>query len=383
MQTNLWNELGFKKNPFNIVPDKESGELIWAGFNSKKEEFDRIIRACLGSTEAKVILNLSRYGSGKTHAAYYFAKHSSSYMPSDGILPLHIIITAPKTGENAVWDFYVKLIEAMSFTTIRAALQHHRQTVGDGAALSELQAYAKSEDLGRLVWLLADSDPDVEHAAGEVLMSGKASAPTRKKLRIRRGLDSNSDTSQILSALINTLARYDANGPLAKSRRVFVWLDEMEALVFYSSRHYRPFTQALRELVDCTPQHLALVLNFSFASPREAENLEIVIGEALLDRVTDKIVFEEGSSEESFQYLHDILAHYRISGQSPSMFPFTQEAARRLIELAPERTGKPRTARRINQWCQQAVQAAKAANAIPTSGITVDFIEKLGFVQED
>lgn len=384
MATSIWTELGFKKNPFNIVPDTESNDLIWAGFNSTKLEFEKLMRTCLTTDETKVLINLSRYGGGKTHAAYYFAKHSATYTPAGAIPPLHFVITAPKIGDNAVWDFYVKLIEAMSFTSIKASLRSHRAALGAEDALKELQALAKSEDVGRLIWLLADTDDDIAHFAGDVLMSGKASAPIRRKLRLRRGLESNSDASLVLGTLLNVLARYDGNAGLTKARRVFVWLDEVEALVFYSSRHYRPFTQAIRELIDCTPKYLALVMNFSFAAPREAENLEIVIGEALLDRVTDRIVFEEGSVEESLQYLNDLLSHYRVNKDvEPISFPLSNEAALKLLETAPARSGKPRTPRRINQWCVQAIEAAHAKGAIPATGIDAAFVDNLSFAADD
>ncbi len=179
-------------------------------------------------------------------------------------------------------------------------------------------------------------------------------------------------------------ARYNDERQLAKARRVFVWLDEMEALGFYSSRHYPPFTQVLRELIDCTPQYLALVMNFSFAAPREAENLEIVIGEALLDRVTDRIVFEEGSVEESLQYLNEILMHYRVKKDiTPIAFPFSNEAALKLLETAPARSGKPRTPRRINQWCVQAIEAARANGPIPATGIEASFVTNLSLTPDD
>lgn len=382
--SNIWSELGFKKNPFNIVPDTESSDLVWAGFNSTKVEFERVIRSCLASEETKVLLNLSRYGGGKTHAAYYFAKHSNLYLPADAVSPIHLILTAPKLGDNAIWDFYVKLLEAITFKAIIAALRGHRASVGNDRALEQLQSFAKSEDVGRLVWLLADEDEDVAYLAGEVLMSGKATVPVRRRLRLRRGVETTSDASLILSALINILARFDNGAALPKARRVFIWIDEVESLIYYSSRQYRPFTQAIREIIDCTPKHLALVMNFSFAAPREAENLEIVIGEALLDRVTDRIVFEEGTLDESLQYLTDLLAYYRIThGDKPSLFPFSKEAAAQLLESAPARTGKPRTPRRINQWCVQAVEAAHAANAIPATGISADFVTELKLKQED
>lgn len=216
-----FRQLGFKKNPFNIVPDTETNELVWAGFNSTKIEFEKVMKSCLASDETKVLLNLSRYGGGKTHAAYYFAKHSSLYLPEGASPPLHLIPTVPKLGDNAIWEIYIKLIEAISFKAIIASLKGHRASVGQEKALEQLQTFAKSEDVGRLIWLLADEDEDVAYLAGEVLMSGKATVPVRRKLRLRRGIETNSDASLILSALINVLARYKDGADLHPAKTCF------------------------------------------------------------------------------------------------------------------------------------------------------------------
>ncbi len=93
----------------------------------------------------------------------------------------------------------------MGFKAIEAALRSHRNAVGDKILLEQLQMYAKSEDIGRLIWLLADPNEDIAYMAGEILTSGKASAAARKRLRIRRGLTSNSDAAEILSALFNAI----------------------------------------------------------------------------------------------------------------------------------------------------------------------------------
>jgi hypothetical protein len=185
----------------------------------------------------------------------------------------------------------------------------------------------------------------------------------KNKLRIRRGIMSSSDRFQIISALIRIFSIYDTNKKFKTPRRIFIWFDELESLIYYSSSQFKPFTQGIRTLIDKTPQMLSVFLNFSFSEPSDIKNIEYVIGGALLDRVTNKIIFEEGSLTESKAYIGDLFTHFRKKGfKSEKYFPFTSDIIDKILEIAPKQTGIPLTPRAINKWFLYILKEARAKN---------------------
>lgn len=367
-----------------MAPDKNSEDLVWAGFKNNKKRFETIILNSIKSNETKLVLNVSRYGGGKTHSSYFFSKNKN--LPDvDGELtePFHVIIKTPKEGNNAPTEFYTKVIEGVKLSRISDGVSSLRKDTEK--SLRQLQEWANSEDLGKILWLLGDPDEDTVFEAEQVLF-GNVTAALRKKLRVRRGITSNADRAQIISAIFQLLSRYGEEGKLELPRRIFVWLDELESLIYYTSRQYRPFTQTIREIIDFTPQYLTIFMNFSFAEPDDVQNIEIVIGEALLDRVTEQFVFAEADESEGKIYIKELFENYRISGfDNDKFFPFTEEAIELVLKNAPNETGRPIMPRTINRWCYYAIQEGNKRRyfeSTPIKLIERDFIEELTFSEE-
>jgi len=376
-----WAKAGLKRNPFSVVPDRESEDLIWAGFQQNKEKFDGIIKRSLNSQESKVILNISRYGGGKTHASFFYAKVDN--LPIDNEPePLQVIVVAPKRGDQAPLEFYLKIIEGLSITYISSAVKQLKID-RDVAGLRDLQNWTKSEDLGRILWLLADDNEDISFGAEQLLLQGSATSSLKNKLRLRRGMAGMSDISQMLSAIIKLLSQYSDIEKLPALRRIFIWIDELESLIFYTSNQYRPFTQTLRELIDNTPNYLSMVMNFSFAEPTDVQNLEIVIGEALVDRVTDTFIFEEANLEDAKQYVKDLFAKYRLENyNNGEYFPFTESVLVAILTKAPIASERPLLPRTINKWCAYIINKANEIGTLE-AGINMELIEDTTFTEDE
>ena len=125
-------------------------------------------------------------------------------------------------------------------------------------------------------------------------------------------------------------------GPLS---RVILWLDEMEDLVYFPTRYYLPFTQAIREIIDSTSQHFTLLLNFTFSEPEDLPAIENVLGQALMQRVNHHIVFKQPTAEDYEGYLLELLKYNRLDQRRGSpTFPFSKEAFDLLIQSAAART---------------------------------------------
>jgi hypothetical protein len=154
----------------------------------------------------------------------------------------------------------------------------------------------------------------------------------------------------VLAGLFHCFIGLSPSRDAGKHNRLCLWIDEMEALVFFTTAQSRPFTQGVRDLIDRLPSFFTLILNFSLAEPLEFQTIEILMGKALLDRVTSDVIFKEMNMDEAIQYVIEMLEFWRTddfkSQKYSPTYPFEEEALRYLIENAEKRT--PRT---INLRC--------------------------------
>lgn len=379
--------IGLRLNPFGIKPEMGSENLTWAGLKVVKERFDFLIGNCLKSTETKVVLHMSRWGGGKTHTSFYYSNPKN--LPSINIdypIPLNLFVVTPQEGEKAPDEFYKKIIEGIRITYISESIKTMRSNYGnDQHSLEEIQNYCKSEDIGRIIWLLGDPNPEMAYDASELIFSPKPTASLKKKLKIRRGIESTSDRFVVISTLFKILSAYDCQRKLDTKRRIFLWLDEIESLIYYSTRYYKPFTQALRELIDMTPKQLTFFLNFSFAERDTINTLEFIIGKALSDRINEKIISEELDISEAIEYVGDLLKFFRTSGfkETNEFYPFKKEALKIMFDNLENKLKEPLMPRIINKWCDKMLTRAFEKNYFSKEKeIDENFMNQVSFRDE-
>jgi SpoVK/Ycf46/Vps4 family AAA+-type ATPase len=164
------------------------------------------------------------------------------------------------------------------------------------------------------------------------------------------------------------LIGFEPTDQITSKGRVVLWIDELEDLIYYTTRYYRPFTQGLRELIDRLPHYFTVFLNISLASPEVLEDIETILGKALLDRVTNQVYFREPSDDEAYHYVQDLLSYYRTEDlrdrQLPEVYPFSDVALRMLIANLPTHT--PRD---INQRCSEVITQAIRERIISEPGV--------------
>ena len=113
----------------------------------------------------------------------------------------------------------------------------------------------------------------------------------------------------------------------------------MEDIVFFPTRYYLPFTQAMREVIDSTTHHLTLMLNFTFSEPEDLPAIENVLGQAIMQRVNQHIVFHQPSVDDLRDYLLELFKFNRMDARKCSpTFPFSEDAFELLIGSAASRT---------------------------------------------
>jgi len=372
-----WPKLGLRINPFKIVPDKKSrSKLVWAGFLDIKTKFNQILTQSLSDDSSILALIISRYGGGKTHASYFFSfKENLPSVNNKNLNPTQLIVKTPQKGVGAVQELYETIIESIKWKNISNVVQNFLEIEENG--LEQLEAWSSSEDIARLIFLLGDENDDIVYEAQTALL-GNGSKSSMKTLRIRRAVSSNNDRAEVISILVRLLSLYNN---VDSGKRVIIWIDELESLVYYTSKEYRPFSQFLRELFDSSPTFLTLMLNFSFSDPTDSQNIEIVLGKALIDRVKAQIIFDEAEVEEAISYLLEMLDYHRTEefNREP-LYPFNDQSIRLLFAKAPEESGNPLTPRTINKWVLKAIQETQEQNT--DNIISEEQIESMDFSAE-
>ncbi|MEZ4952196.1 MAG: hypothetical protein R2825_01310 [Saprospiraceae bacterium] len=379
-----WQKLGLKKNPFKIVPDKEGEKLVWAGFKENKKKFEKIITDSVSSNGSKVILVVSRYGGGKTHSSYYFSNSENIPNISDGYpSPISIIVTSPMKGNDATGELFKNIVEKIKWRNIEGSVRGLRQAYQtDAESLNVLESWTNSEDLARLLWLMGDENPDIVFLAQQAIF-GQNTTSLKNTLRIRRVVSSDTDRDNALSGIFMLLANYADGKAFDTKRRIFLWIDELESLIYYTAKEYRPFTQFLRQLYDVTPNYLTMFLSFSFSDPSDFQNIEIVLGQALMDRTSTSIIFDEATIEQGKEYLSELLSKYRNDGFEGGKYsPFTEDAIDLLLERASAILEKPITPRTIGKLSLNIISEAFNQGVLYEKQIDAKFIDSIKFIED-
>jgi len=366
-----------------------------------RSQLDALFIDALTTPATQVVLNRGTFGSGKTHAAVFFGTRDQ-LPPVAGTQvedTLILCVRNPKEGANASEIFYQDIIEAIRFGRLRQTILELIAERGKQGALETLQDAAQSEALGRAIWLLGLEERghrqlelfDKENESAEwrrMLEAYFFSQSTKgdlKQLGLSRGIASAQDRFRVLSAVLHSFIGFSSPEELPDHRRVILWIDEMEDLVYFTSRQHRPFTQGLRELTDRLPYYFTLLMNFTLTTPEEWEDINVTLGGAVMDRMTHHIYFQEPNQDEAFEYICDLLQRFRTEVPErlglPLTYPFTEDALRTAISTLPSCT--PRD---LNQRCSSIVTKALQRGIITAAGegiVTTDFVSSLDREQID
>ncbi len=156
----------------------------------------------------------------------------------------------------------------------------------------------------------------------------------------------------------------------------------MENFIYFTPPQYRPFGQGLRELVDRLPYFFTLFMNFTLTAPEESEEIELILGTYLIDRVTQQIFFHEMEEAAMLQYVSELLSLPRPRVQPKTCYaPFVKDALKLLLTNLQRRT--PRD---VNKRCRNILLKAFETGVFATgtgAEITVDFVRKMSLEELD
>ena len=330
----MFEVFNLRDDAFPITPADRDG-TPWFGFEDLKAEFEDVLGRSMKEQPRLCVLNRGRFGSGKTHAAKHFNAKVSA---QGGSGPYHrcvpILVEAPKQPAKAFSEFTTRVLNAVTVRRIMDTARNLRTLSNVDEVFARLLEATGSEDIATV--LSHVDDPNL--LASKTFLLGGGTATDLRKLGVAKKLSTDHELATAIAGVL-TLLMHGQSHERTTISRVLLWMDEMEDLVFFSTRYYLPFTQAIREILDRHGSHLTVFWNFTFSEPEDLPAIENVLGQALMQRVNQHIVFREATRDDMRKYLRDLLAYNRVNADGcPETFPFTAGAFDRLVQSCVSKT---------------------------------------------
>ena len=375
-----WNVIGLRENPFTISPPTDPKQVIWAGMDVIKNEFDSVFREAKVSSPTQVVLCRGPIGGGKTHASLFFSSDKNIPKTSPSVQNIEVLrVQTPTETGNPAKDFYQDVMEQIGLDRIGEAIKKNVESVGRDVVERNLRQTMVSGDFVNALLKLSEPPP-ISPRAGLPLNAyflGKCTTTELRKLELNRNIEKTQDYFRVLAGAFHSLIGVSEPTDVSEHNRFCLWIDEMENFVYFTPPQYRPFGQGLRELVDRLPYFFTLFMNFTLTSPEDYEEIELILGGYLTDRITRDIFFNEmKNQEEMMQYVSDVLSHYRTQAEPKTpYFPFTEGALGALMANLQQRTP-----RNINKRCHRALMRAFEKGIFEERkdpSMTLDFIQEM------
>jgi hypothetical protein len=307
----------------------------WFGFERLKAEFEDVFVRSMKEEPRLCVLNRGRFGSGKTHAAKHFNARVSR-QEDFGVYHrcVAILVEAPKQPAKAFSEFTTRLLNTVTVRRIMEAAKNLRALSDVDEVFTKLLEATGSEDIATVLSRIDDANV----LLSKTFLLGGGTAAELRKLGVAKKLSTDHELATAITGVF-ALLMHGQSSDRPTISRVVLWMDEMEDLVFFPTRYYLPFTQAIREILDRHASHLTVFWNFTFSEPEDLPAIENVLGQAIMQRVNQHIVFREASSGDMCKYLKELLAYNRLNPDGyPEAFPFSAESVDRLVQASVSKT---------------------------------------------
>lgn len=365
-----WNNVFLKKNPFDLTPPTDPEQIIWAGMKGVKQQFEQVFEEAIDDSVSQVVLNQGPWGSGKTHASHYFGNEKNLLLKQgDKSKVYQIRVCVPKEPGKPAEDFYIDVLDTVGMENIRNIIRDAIENFSEDEALDLLKKVLGSEEFARAFWLFGTEKVNERLALLRAYFFGEVTRTELRKLGIARNISKSQDRFRVLVGVLQCIIGLDLNSSSSRPLRVCLWIDEMEDLLYLTSAQFRIVSQGLRDMIDRLPNHFTLFLNMTLSAPEEHEEFEVILGNALINRITDVIYFRELSIDESQQYVIELINNPQNRIESdhlnglPRTYPFEETALKMLLEDMEQKTP-----REINKRCRNAINFAFRENKFTDHG---------------
>lgn len=356
----MLNTLNLKFNPFaELTPELQTGkELIWAGMADVKKKLEKVYADSINYTNRQVVLNWGPWGGGKTYAAIYFLNKKFAVK---NLNLTQAYIKAPKKGGSSTDEFFTSIIDAIVFQKIIDQVKSIIKKVGEDEFVRNVGNKIASMEFAKAISLLASDDEDIVELMHRYIYSGVTKAEL-KRLKLPRDIASDTDSIKVLSGIIYC---FIGDGKLYDGK-FYLWIDEMEDLIYYSSAQYRSFSQILRELIDRLTERVTVFFNFTLSEPEE-KTIELLLGGALWSRITKKIRFKELTQDDAFIYIEELLDNAKMNKKSS--VPISKTHFGHVLSYIPQSNMTPRE---INKYFNGIISFAMDRNETSVDEALID-----------
>ena len=338
----LQRDYHLKSMPFSVVPDSTK-DIIWAGMQSVKEQFEREIQGSLISHSTKILINYGSYGSGKTHSALYYSSNEHfDFVPNKNIKSF--LLKFPKNSKNPTEDIFQSFVGKYGIQNLISDLKMIKEKVEDFEEF--LKDYSDDEEIRSIVIKVIEF-PNLDDS--KTVLYNKATTSFLNKKGIFKKVE-NDNVIEIFSIIVKLLT-------YQKNDLFIFWIDEFEDITTLNRQNANKMTSFIRDLIDNIPQKLLIFLNFVPTTFVDLESLySYFIGSSLERRVKNGIEFKMLSQDDTKYYVLDALSQYRTDNfiEKNLFFPFIEE----LIEEIYKEVSSELTVGKLNNILSEILENA-------------------------
>jgi hypothetical protein len=293
-----------------------------------KSKIEKTYSDCINNNSKQLVLNWGAYGGGKTFSAYYFIKEKTKIENLH-----HIYVRCPKDGAKAADEFFKNIIDYISFEKLQAHIRLLIANNGESMLMQFLTPITGRE-YSKAICLIGSEDFEVSETMNRFLYTGLTKTEL-KKLGLAKDIQTDTDSIKFLAGIISC---FIGDGNFYNGKVVF-WIDEMEDLIYYSSKHYKGFSQVLRDLFDSISNGFLMFMNFTLAEGEES-TIELILGGAVWSRITKKIRYKHFLLDNALAYSIELLTHAKMDTNNSN--PLSEEIIRLVLQQIPLNNLTPR-----------------------------------------
>ena len=298
-----------------------------------KAQLENRIEMSMKTSISRLIINWGNYGSGKGHAASYYSRTNRLKELSEeiSVSPAKSFkVNLPRISKDIVQAFLRSLLDQIKFDSIISDFQQIKRIFRDDF---EKIVRANSHDnvIEQFFIMLVNESNQKKLDTIKIFLYGDTTRSTLKQLNLPLGIADDEQVVNLLSTIFNCLT-YEKKLYSA----IFLWIDDCEDIDTLTKSVADRFVIFLRQLIEKTPNHLTIFLNFTPKQFMNLGDLSIYFGEALLSRARLQIHFTEPSIEEAIDYLKKLLNHPHFRNEDDIdkenlLFPFSENAAKYVL----------------------------------------------------
>ena len=337
-------QINLEKNPFNETTPSREKQYFWAGNEIVKDKISSCYSDGMESDVKQLILNWGPYGGGKTFSAYFFLNQYKD----ENITQIYV--RSPKDGSKATREIFNSIIDELTFSGISERIQFLIQNIG----VTELTKYLSLRagiEYTKAILLIGSQEDNVMPIMNRFLYTS-VTASEMKTLGLAKPIKTDNDLIKFLTGLLSCFAFKSDQ----MDYKLIIWFDEMEDMIYYSTKHYKAFSQFLRDLYDNITDNLLIFLNFTLAEGEDS-TIELILGTALWTRILKKIRFKDFDHDDALKYASDLLNDAKIDSELSK--PISTENLKRLLDML---TLGNLTPREINKKMSALVRFAQNNN---------------------